>query len=226
MIQVVPTGVFGVNSIIVTTGENKCFVVDPAACMLSGDETKIINYLSKNNLQCEGIVLTHSHFDHITGIASLKKAFPNAKVAIHEAEAIELQNAPGPMNSSVLGFFGMEALRDLLAIQPAPDVLLKEGMDWFGWKVMHTPGHSPGSICLYNAKEKKLISGDTLFAYGGYGRTDMYGGDEALIMRSLGRLEKEIPAGTEIYPGHDAFGFSKQESKIGSLFRRLDLFQP
>lgn len=209
MIQVIPTGVFGVNSIIVTTGENKCFVVDPAACRLSGDETKIIDFLSKNNLQCEGIVLTHSHFDHITGIASLKNVFPGAKVAIHEAEAIELQNGPGPMNSSVLGFFGMEGLKAMLAMQPAPDVLLKDGMDFFGWKVMHTPGHSPGSICLYNAEEKKLISGDTLFAYGGYGRTDMYGGDERLIIRSLSRIRKEIPDGTLIYPGHDTFGFKK-----------------
>lgn len=209
MITVINTGVFGVNTIIVTTGENKCFVVDPAACMLSGDETKIVNYLSKSNLQCEGIVLTHSHFDHITGILPLKKAFPDAKVAIHEAEALELQNAPGPMNSSVLELFNMRGLLDEVAKQPAPDVLLKEGMDWFGWKILHTPGHSPGSICLYNKEEGKLISGDTLFAYGGYGRTDMYGGDERTIIHSLSRLQKEIPAGTLVYPGHDAFGFSK-----------------
>lgn len=207
MVTVLQTGVFGVNSVIVTTGENKCFVVDPAACMLSGDETKILNYLSKNNLQCEGILLTHSHFDHITGILPLKKAFPEAKIGIHEAEASELQNAPGPMNSSVLGLFGMEGLLDEVSKQPAPDVLLKEGSNWFGWKVLHTPGHTPGSICLYSKEENKLISGDTLFAYGGYGRTDMYGGDEAVIMRSLGRLQKEIPAGTLVYPGHDAFGF-------------------
>ena len=71
------------------------------------------------------------------------------------------------------------------------------------WKVISTPGHTPGSICLYNKEEKILISGDTLFAYGGYGRTDMAGGDEAQIIHSLAMFRENIPAGTHVYPGHD-----------------------
>ena len=82
----------------------------------------------------------------------------------------------------------------------------------YGWKVIHTPGHTPGSICLYNKafnnEKGALISGDTLFDYGGYGRTDMAGGDEAQIMHSLELLRQTIPAGTLVYPGHDSFGFS------------------
>ena len=75
------------------------------------------------------------------------------------------------------------------------------------WKVIHTPGHSPGSVCYYNEKEKLLISGDTLFDYGGYGRTDMIGGDEALIQKSLSELKRIVKSGTKVYPGHDSFGF-------------------
>ena len=84
---------------------------------------------------------------------------------------------------------------------------MHDGSQFFGWKVLHTPGHSPGSICLYNKAQNALISGDTLFAYGNYGRTDMYGGDESSIIHSLSRLKDEISYDTLVYPGHDSFGF-------------------
>ena len=213
-LHVIHTGPLRVNSLIVPTENNKCFVVDPADCSLTGDENLILDYLKANKLECEGIILTHSHFDHITGIFQLKQAFPEAKIAIHEAEALELSGSGnlGPMNKSVLRFFGAGELSATVANQPAADTLLTDGAHIFGWKVIHTPGHTPGSICLYKAGENGergvLISGDTLFDYGGYGRTDMYGGDEIEIRKSLSRLRKEVPAGTLVYPGHDSFGFS------------------
>ena len=228
-VHVIHTGVFKVNTLVVPiddkTGRGgKCFVVDPAACAPSGDAKIITEYLKSHKLECEGIVLTHSHFDHITGIAEIKNAFPEAKIYLHESEAGELTGTgvPGPMNRSVLGFFGAPELLQTVGAQPAADVLLRDGMTVFGWKVIHTPGHTPGSICLYKegagesgegeagkgeAGEGILISGDTVFDYGGYGRTDMYGGDEAEIQKSLARLRREIPAGTLVYPGHDCFGF-------------------
>ena len=215
-LHVIHTGVFKVNTLIVPTENNQCFVVDPAACKISGDENLILDYLKAHKLECEGIVLTHSHFDHITGIAPLKTAFPEAKVYVHEAEAAELggggAGAAGPMNRSVLQFFGAPELLEVVGQQPAADLLMREGMTVFGWKVLHTPGHTPGSVCLFKANATDngrgiLISGDTLFDYGGYGRTDMYGGDELEIQKSLARLQQEIPAGTLVYPGHDNFGF-------------------
>ena len=212
-LHVIHTGPLRVNSLIVPIESNKCFVVDPAACSLTGDENLILDYLKSHKLECEGIILTHSHFDHITGIAQIKATFPAAKIAIHEAEALELSGSgkPGPMNMSVLRFFGAGELADVVANQPAADTLLTDGARILGWKVIHTPGHTPGSICLYKAGEGGepgiLISGDTLFDYGGYGRTDMYGGDEDEIQLSLARLHREIPAGTLVYPGHDNFGF-------------------
>lgn len=213
-LHVIHTGPLRVNSLIVPIEKNKCFVVDPAACSLTGDENLILDYLKAHKLECEGIVLTHSHFDHVTGIAPLKAAFPAAKIALHEAELSELNGSgvPGPMNNSVLHLFGAPELLQVVGDQPAADTSLKEGMTIFGWKVLHTPGHTPGSICLYKADagehgEGILISGDTLFDYGGYGRTDMYGGDEVEIRKSLARLQREIPAGTLVYPGHDNFGF-------------------
>lgn len=216
-LHIINTGVLKVNTLIVPTEDKHCFVVDPAACSISHDENLITDYLKSHKLECDGIVLTHSHFDHITGCAVLKSAYPAAKIYLHEAEAAELSGSgvAGPMNQSVLRFFGAPELLEVVGSQPAADFLLRDGMSVFGWKVLHTPGHTPGSICLYNAAAGEggrgvLISGDTLFDYGGYGRTDMYGGDEAEIHKSLARLRRDIPAGTLVYPGHDNFGFMFQ----------------
>ena len=212
-IHILRTGFFSVNTLVVPLEEKACFVVDPAACEHSRDKNKIIDYLHDKKLDCKAIILTHSHFDHITGIACVKQAFPDAKIAIHKSEINELTNPPGPMNESVIRFFGQLSLLDAVAGQPPADVALYEGctldavvgaeLGGEEWKVLATPGHTPGSICIYNAVQKVLISGDTLFAYGGYGRTDMAGGDEAAIMKSLARLRTEIPDGTHVFPGHD-----------------------
>ena len=212
-IHIIRTGFFSVNTLVVPLEEKACFVVDPAACKYSGDQNRIIDYLHDKKLDCKAIILTHSHFDHITGIAQLKQAFPNAKIAIHKDEMSELINPPGPMGEAVIRFFGSMELIQAVAEQPQADIALYNGATLdsaagpgFGaenWKVISTPGHTPGSICLYNQNENTLISGDTIFAYGGYGRTDMAGGDEAQIIHSLAMLRETIPSGTHVYPGHD-----------------------
>ena len=212
-IHIIRTGFFKVNTLVVPLENKACFVVDPAASSYSGDKDAVTGYLKNHKLDCKAIILTHSHFDHITGIAGVKAAFPKAKIAIHKAEINELINPPGPMGDSVIQFFGLHELGLAVAEQPPADIALEDGMTLESlvgaglggqnWKVISTPGHTPGSICLYNKEEKVLISGDTLFAYGGYGRTDMAGGDEAQIIHSLAMLRENIPAGTHVYPGHD-----------------------
>jgi len=212
-IHIIRTGFFSVNTLIVPLKDNKCFVVDPAACAASGDQKVIIDYLKSKKLDCQAIVLTHSHFDHITGLADLKAAFPAAKIAIHEMEINELSNPPGPMGEGVIRFFGNLMLLKEVAKQPPADLVLRDGgnleealgpgLDGEKWRVISTPGHTPGSICLYNAERGELISGDTIFAWGGYGRTDMPGGNEEQIMKSISLLQKLIPKGTHVFPGHD-----------------------
>lgn len=206
--HVIRTGILDVNTVIVPLDDKKCFVVDPAACALRGDESKIVDYLRAQNLDCLAILLTHSHFDHIMGIAPVKNAFPDAQIAIHEAEFSELTNPPGPMGRAVLSFFGMQDFLREVSNQPSAERALKDGEDFFGWKVIHTPGHTPGSICLYNQNDGLLISGDTIFERGGYGRTDMAGGNEAQLLLSLELLRKTIPEGTPVYQGHGAPCFS------------------
>ena len=216
-IQIKQTGLLSVNTLIVPVCDNKVFIVDPAACSISGDSFSFLNFLKTNNLECIGIVLTHSHFDHITGLFELKEIFPNAKIAIHKEEASEIQAGLGPMNQSILQNFGMSSLIPFFNQFVNPDILLqdKNNLSVFAqstdkklsselkkWIVIHTPGHSPGSICLYNEEKRVLISGDTLF-YGTCGRTDMYGGNQRTIESSLAKLDRIIPNGTKVYPGHD-----------------------
>ena len=211
-IHVIRTGALEVNTLIVPVAEKKCFVVDPAGCSFSKDESVVVDWIKKEGLECTGIVLTHSHFDHITGIAPVKEAFPKAPVLIHQAEYEEMQNPPGPMGASVISFFGISQFISIISKQPSAEIALTDGqtlecIEAPDWKVVHTPGHTPGSICLYNAKEGLLISGDTLFDDGGYGRTDMAGGDFCLLKKSLSKIRTTIPAGTKVYPGHESFGF-------------------
>ena len=153
-------------------------------------------------------MLTHSHFDHITGLRHLKDSYPNAKISIHSLEENELLAPPGPINDSSIRFFGELSLLAEVAKQPPADILLNDGDFVFDFKVIHTPGHTPGSICLYSKERNILISGDTIFDYGGYGRTDLYGGSESEIMKSIEKLKKIIPSGTLVYPGHDSFAFA------------------
>ena len=207
-IHVIRSGIFEVNSLVVEFSPNKCFVVDPAACRFSNDQNKILDYLKNRKLDCQGILLTHCHFDHVTGINEIKNAFPKAQIAIHQAEFQDFQNPPGKLGLACIIFFGLNDLIDIVSKQAPAELALHEGDDYFGWKVIHTPGHTPGSICLYNQKENSLISGDTLFAYGGYGRTDMEGGNEIEIIKSLERIRREIPTGTKVYPGHEEFAFT------------------
>ena len=79
------------------------------------------------------------------------------------------------------------------------------------WKILHTPGHTEGSICLYNEKELTLISGDTLF-YHSWGRTDLIGGNERKIHQSLFKINDYCDENTKVYPGHDFSGFTLAEN--------------
>jgi hydroxyacylglutathione hydrolase len=135
------------------------------------------------------IVLTHAHFDHIAHLKEIVH-FCNAEVAIHAADAPGLTE--DTMSLSLQ--FGSRApgIR--------ADRLLEEGDQIGPLRVLHTPGHTPGSICLYLEEEKALISGDTVFSDGGYGRYDLPGGDREALGISLDRLARLPVEG--LYPGH------------------------
>jgi len=135
----------------------------------------------------KNIINTHMHWDHIGGNAF----FGNAKIHIHEKDSHVLEK--GDSELSHASYFNGN-------MKPMPvEKKLRDGDEIFGFKVLHTPGHTEGSICLLDNKDKILISGDTVFA-DGVGRTDLPGGDERALESSLEKLAAlDIE---KILPGH------------------------
>jgi glyoxylase-like metal-dependent hydrolase (beta-lactamase superfamily II) len=142
----------------------------------------------------ELVILTHCHYDHTASALEISR-LSGAKIAIHTNDASLLKSD----NVSAASLFGYKAP----AIEP--DILLNEGdrIDIGNdeeLEVIHTPGHTPGGICLYEAKSKSLFSGDTVFPGGSIGRTDFEGGSRPQLTESIGKLVK-LDVRT-LYPGH------------------------
>jgi len=162
------------------------------AGMMAGPTLKNIKkYIDPTKI--EMIILTHCHHDHSGAAPAIKEA-TGAKILLSDKEV----GCVGDDLTTVAYLFGQEAPEYKV------DGLLTEGMviDLGKWKldVMETPGHSQGSICLYEKSEKILFSGDTVFPDGNIGRTDMYGGDTTELVSSVERLTK-LDVKT-MYPGH------------------------
>ncbi len=191
-------GSFGTNTYVVSSkaqagNGGTVLLVDPA-CSDQYEQQVLYNYI--NSLSCEEvfIIATHGHLDHLWGAAWAAEQW-HTPVLMHEkdipmAEAMQMQ----------YNLFGIRATPQLFPVEP-----LNSQLSTFNSQlsILHTPGHTPGSICLYWPKEKTLLSGDTLFRMG-YGRTDLPGGDMGQLISSLQRLF-ELPNDTKVYPGHGDF---------------------
>jgi hydroxyacylglutathione hydrolase len=193
VVQALAVGPLGVNCVVVGAPESgEALVVDPG-----GDAERILDLLRVLHLRCTLIVNTHAHFDHVGANADLRRA-TGAALQMHGDdlplyEQLALQAA----------FFG-----GLLPVpERAPvDGLLSDGqrltVGGMTATVLHTPGHSPGSICLLiDADPPLLLSGDTLFA-GGIGRSDLAGGDSDALFRSLRDRLLTLRDETRVIPGH------------------------
>ncbi|UCC23366.1 MAG: MBL fold metallo-hydrolase [Planctomycetota bacterium] len=167
-----------------------CLVVDTAL-----EAGGLIDFLDERKLNPVAVVLTHGHADHITGVELLRGKLPDIKVFIHKLDAEMLTGALS--NLSLMA--GMRFSTD-----PA-DFILEEGdvVEQAGvkLKVLHTPGHTPGGICLYSEDEGIVFSGDALFC-GGVGRTDFPGGSMTQLLKSIREKLLILPEDTVVYPGH------------------------
>jgi hydroxyacylglutathione hydrolase len=164
-------------------------VVDP------GDEiADILARLARHHLTLRQIVVTHAHIDHIGGAAHLKR-ITGAPVLFHQADLPILA-----MLEMQAGWLGIPTPEQVALDQSAEDGL-SAGIPGLDAEVIHTPGHTPGSICLLFPKQELLLAGDTLFA-GSVGRTDLPGGDTKALLRSIHTRLLALPENTLVVPGH------------------------
>lgn len=204
-IHVIPCGSFQENAYLVCpSGRDDAFLVDP------GDGLpQLQSALAKSGRALSAILLTHGHFDHILAAQPLADQF-GAKVYIHAGDAEMLDD---PDKSAYMP--------EVCRLTPPVGLsreLYGETVRVCGavLQVLHTPGHSKGSVCLYDPEAGLLFSGDTLFR-AGYGRTDLHGGSDAEIVQSLRALLTRFPAETIALPGHGG------ETTLGLERRRYGL---
>jgi glyoxylase-like metal-dependent hydrolase (beta-lactamase superfamily II) len=187
-VELLPVGPFQANCVVVWGDGRGAIVIDPG-----GDAEEILAVLRDRGLEVAVYLLTHGHVDHVSGLSDLVRAVP-AVCRLHPADAAWTFSAENTM----LPFY---------AAPEAPEQVeasLTEGTQWqdagLDCRVIETPGHTPGSVCLHFPDARALVSGDTLFA-GSVGRTDLPRGDSRALQASLARLA-DLPEETVVYPGH------------------------
>ena len=166
-----------------------CALIDPAF-----ETDRIIAEAGDLGYRVTHIINTHGHSDHTAGNGAIKAA-TGAKLLIHELDANRLGKVVHKTFSRILGGKG----------SPAPDVLLNDNDliqigDDTNLRVIHTPGHTPGSMCLYS--DGHIFTGDTLFV-GAVGRTDLPGGSSTQLLASVREKIYTLPGSTIVWPGHD-----------------------
>lgn len=178
------------NSYIVVNEETKdTMVIDPA-----GNTKEIQSMLELLQAKLKYIVITHCHSDHIGGVEELRKQ-TEAKVLVHRFDAEGLYDEK--INLSFCSGMPLITLEADSRLDDGDTIHLGN----LEFQIIHTPGHTAGSICLYNEKENLLFSGDTIFC-GTWGRTDFPTGSFQEIMKSITQKLMVLPDETIIYPGH------------------------
>ncbi len=190
IVETLAVGPLGCNCTILGCPETRqAIVVDPG-----GDPDRIAARLDHHGLKPVAYFHTHAHFDHLLGTPDLKARY-GAEILLHEADLALYESLP--MQGS---FFGMTLTRPLPVDRFVVDTMhLAIGKQ--SGEVIHTPGHTPGSVCLHVGAQKLLLTGDTLFAES-IGRTDLWGGSHPTLIRSIRERLLPLDPLTRVIPGH------------------------
>ena len=201
MLERLSVGPIGENAYVLQT-EGACLLVDPGA-----EAPRILSFLDSRALVPSLIVATHGHLDHTAAIPELLAAWRSrgfaVRLAVHGEDADYFGTKGEETNRRLFAAIGaLGYFRNYWRPLPLPDLLLADGdaIPESSYRVIHSPGHSRGSICLYDEAASILVSGDTLFR-DGVGRTDGPDSDPAALEASLERLCR-LPRGTRVFPGH------------------------
>ena len=191
-----------INRLILGAYETNCYVLrncEAAKDCLIVDaglgEGKLIKFLQEHKLNPVALVLTHGHIDHIAGVDALRAEFPDIKVYIHKLDAGMLAEPHTNLSAMTGESFSIEPVEFSLEEN---DVVERAGVKL---SVLHTPGHTPGGICLYSKDEEIVFTDDALFA-DSIGRTDFPNGSMSQLLKSIKEKLFTLPDKTKVYPGH------------------------
>lgn len=188
--EIIPVGLLACNcSILADETTHRATVVDPG-----DDLDKILAVLKQHKLTVEQIFITHAHIDHVGGAVRLKR-LTGAPIYMNQSDLPLLK-----MMDMQAGWLGIASPEVAAPDVNASDLLVVKIADRSA-QVLHTPGHTEGSICLHLPTEELLLAGDTLFA-GSVGRTDLPGGDMHKLLRSIKNRLLQLPDATRVIPGH------------------------
>lgn len=184
---------FQENTYVLYDDESQAFIIDPGNSNTSENE-EIKKFLTEKNLKPIRLLLTHAHLDHILGNRFIFDTY-GLLPELHVADLPILSRLP-----DTAAMYGVPA-----EPSPIPDKLIAEGdqmtLGKYVFECIHAPGHSPGSICFYNAENKIMIAGDVLFS-GSIGRTDLPMGDHATLISSIKEKLFLLPDDVKVFPGH------------------------
>lgn len=184
---------FGVNSYLLwDEASSEALIVDPG-CVNEAERGRLTGFVAEKGLKPVAVVLTHAHPDHMGGVEFMQRVY-NIPLALHSADQELLEIAPA---YGAQMMFQIPALKADIDLAEQTELRLGESVV----KVIHTPGHSKGGVCLYVAESGMLLSGDTLFS-GSIGRSDLPGGDYDELMKSIVEGVLPLGGGVSVYPGH------------------------
>jgi glyoxylase-like metal-dependent hydrolase (beta-lactamase superfamily II) len=184
---------FEVNTFVLHDETGCCIIIDPG-CINQNEVGKIVSFIESSRLHPEYIVLTHGHIDHILGVKFICENY-NIKPYIHSSDQFLIDSS-----QNIAKMYGLPYIKSEV------EFMFLDTMQYLSFgtsslKLMHCPGHSPGSVCLYSESDKILISGDVLFN-GSIGRTDLPGGEYSQLIESIERKLLVLPEDTIVFPGH------------------------
>ena len=183
-------GMIGTNCYLVINEETKeTVMVDPGAY-----PAKVKNAVKEQGLKLKAVLLTHAHFDHIMGLSDVME---DVKVPVYVEEADLPMMTDGESNLSSTYVRGGYRFEEAVPVSGGQQLEITG----FQFRVIHTPGHTPGGCCYYMEQEGVLFSGDTLFQTS-VGRSDFPGGSASALVRSVKEKLLVLPEETHVYPGH------------------------